>query len=220
VLGKMNKIRKEYDGAFRNKERTKLKLFNAVGEILKRDGYTGLRINKIVALAKVDRKTLYQYFGDVDNLIETYIRNKDYYMAYHDQAEELAKKYTSKNANELTQKLLLGQLDIFSMDEEMQSILHWHISEINPMLSGINEEREKIGDIFMDLCTPHFEGTPIHIRERIALLIGGIYFLVLYSKKTKGNFCQIDLNTEQSMENVRISIAQMINEAFVQVKKD
>lgn len=216
----MKKIRKEYDGALRNKERTKLRILNAVGEILKTGGYTGLRINKIVALAKVDRKTIYQYFGNVDNLIETYIRNKDYYMAFHDQAEELAKEYTSKNANELTQKLLLGQLDIFSMDEEMQSILLWHISESNPLLSSINEEREKIGDIFMDLCTPQFENTPIHIRERIALIIGGIYFLVLYSKKTKGNFCQVDFNTEQSMENVRISIAQMINEAFEQVKKN
>jgi AcrR family transcriptional regulator len=215
----MDKIRKEYDGALRNKERTKLKLLNAVGEILKRDGYTGLRINKIVALAKVDRKTLYQYFGNVDNLIETYIRNKDYYMAYHDKAEEIAKEYTSKNANELTQKLLLGQLDIFSTDEEMQNILLWHISEGNPMLSAINDERERIGGIFMDLCTSQFKDAPNYIRGRIALIIGGIYFLVLYARKTKGNFCQIDLNTEEGMEIIRTSIAEAINEAFGQSKK-
>jgi AcrR family transcriptional regulator len=210
----MDKIRKEYEGPLRNKERTKLKILNAVGEILKRDGYTGLRINKIVALAKVDRKTLYEYFGNVDNLIETYIRNKDYYMAYHDQAEALAKEYTSKKANELTQKLLLKQLETFSLDEEMQKILLWHMSEINPLLYEINEERERIGSIFMNLCTPQFEDTPVHIRGRIALIIGGIYFLVLYSKNTKGEFCQLDLNTEQGMESIRISIAQMIDEAF------
>lgn len=210
----MEKLRKEVNGPLRNKERTKLRLLNAVGEIITREGFTGLRINKIVKQAQVDRKTLYEYFGTVENLIETYIRRKDYYMAYQNQAEELVKQYNNDNLNELIKKLLLGQLDRFSNDDELQQILLWHLSEENPLLSDVNEKREKIGSVFMSFCKSKFENTPIDIRSRIALLIGGIYFLVLYSKKISGTFCEIDLNTYEGMESIRTSITQMIDEAF------
>lgn len=219
LVEKMDKPSRKYAGPIRDKERTKLKLLTAVGEIIKEKGYTGLRIAKIVEKAKVDRKTLYDCFGTVDKLIETYIKGKDYYLAYEDQAEKLVKQYTNGDANELMKTLLLGQLDNFSINKEQQNILMWHLSEDNPLLSDISAKRERIGSIFLKLTDSDFQNTDIDIRARTALLVAGIYLLMLYRKSKQEQFCEIDLNSNEGMERIKASIAQMIDEAFEQAKK-
>lgn len=219
LVEKMDKPSRKYAGPIRDKERTKLKLLTAVGDIIKEKGYTGLRIAKIVEKAKVDRKTLYDCFGTVDKLIETYIKGKDYYLAYEDQAEKLVQQYTNGDANELMKTLLLGQLDNFSINKEQQNILMWHLSENNPLLSDISAKRERIGSIFLKLTDSDFQNTNIDIRARTALLVAGIYLLMLYRKSKQEQFCEIDLNSNEGMERIKASIAQMIDEAFEQAKK-
>lgn len=215
----MDKPCRKYAGPIRNKERTKLKLLTAVGDIIREKGYTGLRIAKIVERAEVDRKTLYDCFGTVDKLIETYIKGKDYYLAYEDEAEKLVKQYTNGDANELVKKLLLGQLDNFSVNKEQQNILMWHLSEDNPLLADISAKRERIGSIFLKLTDTHFQNTNIDIRARTALLVAGIYLLMLYRKSKQDLFCEIDLNSIEGMERIKKSIAQMIDESFEQANK-
>ncbi len=61
--------RKITDGDIRNKERTKLKLIDAVAEIIQTEGYTKLGINHIARMAGVHKKSVYRYFGSVSNLI-------------------------------------------------------------------------------------------------------------------------------------------------------
>ena len=46
----------------KNKELTKRKLFAAVGEILKSEGYNGLGVNRVAKQAGVNKKLIYRYF--------------------------------------------------------------------------------------------------------------------------------------------------------------
>ena len=62
--------RKIHNGEFKNAERTKLKLLQGVGEIIKEKGYTGLLGVKIAEKAKLASRNIYRYFGSVENLIE------------------------------------------------------------------------------------------------------------------------------------------------------
>ena len=62
----------------KDKELTKRKLINAVGEIIRTEGYTGLGVNKIARQAQVNKKLIYRYFMTVDRLIEEYVLEKDY----------------------------------------------------------------------------------------------------------------------------------------------
>lgn len=63
---------KQPEGEFRNRLQTEKKLINSVGEIIKKDGYTKLNIQNIAKEAGVDRKLVYTYFGNLDNLVEEY----------------------------------------------------------------------------------------------------------------------------------------------------
>jgi AcrR family transcriptional regulator len=74
----MNKPRKKVTGEVRDREKTMLKLINAVGEIIKTEGYTALGVNNIARKAEVNKKLIYRYFDNVNSLIEIYVRGKDY----------------------------------------------------------------------------------------------------------------------------------------------
>ncbi len=216
----MDKTRKEYDGPLRNKERTKIRLLNAVGEILTRDGYTGLRINKIVAQARVDRKTLYEYFGTVDNLIETYIRQKDYWTRLASKTSELLEIHKGDFARELAESILLNQLDFFYNDEEVQQIVRWQISEDNPAIFDICEERERLGVELFKLTDPFFEGTTIDIRALMALQIAGIYTMVLHAKKSRSLFCGIDLNSTDGMDRIKKAISKIVSLTYKEAENE
>ena len=70
--------RKVTDGPVRNKERTKENLISALGEILKKDGFSGLNISRVAEKAKVDRRLIYDYFGSLEGLVEEYLNTNDY----------------------------------------------------------------------------------------------------------------------------------------------
>jgi AcrR family transcriptional regulator len=48
----------------KNKELTKRKLIDAVGEVFPKEGHTGLGVNKVAKQAGVTKKLIYDYFGD------------------------------------------------------------------------------------------------------------------------------------------------------------
>ena len=66
--------RKVVQGPIRDKERTKQKLLNAVGKILKTEGYLGLKVSKISAVAGFDKKLIYTYFGSTDMVVYKFIQ--------------------------------------------------------------------------------------------------------------------------------------------------
>lgn len=205
---------RKYDGALKNKERTKQKLLDAVGEIIKKDGYTALKLKNIEAVAGVDRKLLYDYFGSINNLVESYIRQEDFYMGLADKARELVKENKYDFGNKMIQKLLIDQLDCFIEDEYLQQIVLWHLSEPSSPLTEICEERESVSRIFMELTDPAFEGTDVDLRARIALIAAGIYFLVLYAKKTDVFFCGIDMNSSEGIKRIKKAISNLTEEAY------
>lgn len=72
--------RKTYSGILKNKERTKQKFMDAVGEIITSKGYSDLGENKIARQAGLNKALTYSYFGNVNNLIQQYVRSNDYWI--------------------------------------------------------------------------------------------------------------------------------------------
>ena len=66
----------------KDKEQTKRKLIDAVGIIIKSKGFSSVRISKVARQAGVDRKLIYRYFGNMNNLTEAYIIENDYWMLF------------------------------------------------------------------------------------------------------------------------------------------
>lgn len=184
-------VRKIPQGEFRDKERTKMKLIEAVGEVIRTEGYTKLGVNRIADTAGVSKKLIYRYFGSADNLIETYVKNKDYWMAFRDTIGELADGNRDNDGRRVLAKELKNLYEHLSESSEAQKIILWEISEKSRLMREVSNAREDLGANILAFLDPFFGKTDVDIRAVLALLLGGVYYVVLHSSATGGSFCGI-----------------------------
>lgn len=115
----------------KNKEHTKRRLLDAVGDIIKKNGIGGLGVNKVAKKAGVSKILIYRYFGDFEQLIKTYILEKDFWTNYK------ADPYRPDNDSlrENIGGLLLKQFSCFYNHCEMEALLIKGISDTDEWLS-------------------------------------------------------------------------------------
>lgn len=205
--------RKNYQGEVNDKERSKLKLINAVGKVLRDKGYTGLTATNIAKSAGLSRRLITIYFDSVDHLIETYVRNKDYWTAASGSVEEMMKKNETIDTKKIIDYLLQNQLDNFYNNPEMQKIILWEISQKTKIMYEVCEDREQLGLKVFELADKEFEGSTVDIRAVTALLVAGIYYMVLHAKSTDTLFCGIDINTPEGMDRIKNAITLILQKA-------
>lgn len=207
-------MRKKYQGEINDKERSMRKLIDAVGAVIQTEGYTGLTSTNISRIAGLDRRLISLYFGSVNNLVETYVKSKDYWVAATGEASALMKQNKGKNTRELLEAVLLNQLDYFYSNAEMQKIVLWQLSEQTEVMKHVCTEREKLSTIFFALSDKELEGSPIDLRATAALLVAGIYYLVLHAKSDSGLFCEININSEQGMNRIKDAVKTILKDAY------
>ena len=202
-------VRKKYKGKINNKERSKLKLINAVGVVLKKKGYKGLTATNIAKAAGLSRRLITIYFDSVDDLIEIYVRNKDYWTAASGNVEEMLTE--NIDTKKLIKNILQNQLDYFYNNSEMQKLILWEISEKTKVMYEVCEDRERLGDKVFELTDKEFEDKDI--RAVSALLVAGIYYMVLHAKSTDTLFCGIDINQPEGMRRIKDAISLILEKA-------
>lgn len=207
-------IKKRYQGPSNDKERSTQKLIEAVGTVIKTKGYTGLSATNIAKVAGLSRRLITLYFGTVDQLIETYVRGKDYWLAASGDAVDMIKDNKGENTRQILDSLLQNQLDYFFSNEEMQKTILWQISESTKIMTEVCEEREQLSKFFFSLSDKELEGKSIDLRAVSALLVAGIYYLVLHAKSTDTLFCEIDLREPEGMERIKKAISLILERTY------
>jgi AcrR family transcriptional regulator len=202
----------------RNKEETMQLLIAAVGEILKEKGYAGLGLNKIALRAGVTKELIYRYFDGLNNLLKTYINGKDYWMPLLEQLNN-----TEVGSEEELLQLFIGllqeQFKFFFAEQEMQKFILWQISEVNSLMRSISERREIQGAKLLALTDEHFRGSGISFKAVTALLLGGIYYVVLHGRSNKSTVAGLDMNHEKDREQILKAVAQIMTWAWEAAEK-
>ena len=207
-------MRKKYQGEINDKQRSMGKLIGAVGKVIQTVGYTGLTPTNIARVAGLDRKLISLYFGSVNNLVETYIKSKDYWLAATGDASEIMKHNKGEKTREILESVLLNQLDYFYSNPEMQKIIVWQLSEQTDIMKQVCTEREKMSTSFFALSDKELEGRQVDLRATAAILVAGIYYLVLHAKTDNGLFCEIDINSEQGMDRIKAAVKTILEGAY------
>lgn len=206
-------IKKTYQGEINDKERSKQKLINAVGKVLKTKGYTGLTATNISKAAGLSRRLITMYFNSVDDLIETYVRNKDYWTEASGNINEVLKENQGHNTKKTIEHLLQNQLDYFYNSTEMQKLILWEISTKTTIMYEVCEDRERLGSKIFELADEEFKDISIDIRAVSGLLVAGIYYMVLHAKSTDTLFCGIDINQPEGMQRIKNAISSILKKA-------
>lgn len=198
----------------KDKENTKRKLVQAVGKIIKEEGFPNLKISRIAKTAEVDRKLIYRYFGSLNYLVEAYILENDYWMVFRDKMKQMLINKELAGSEELIIEILQNQFKFFSSQKEMQRLILWELSVKSPLMRSIHNTRESMGQEFLELTDPHFEGGKVNFRAIAALLVGGIYYTILHTVNNGGSFTGIDLNSDAGKENIIKAIGQIVGWAY------
>lgn len=203
----------------RNKELTKRSLIQAVGDIIDAEGYRGLGVNKIARTAGVDKQLIYRYFDSAEKLIEQYILEKDFWTTFSKQLQELPQDNSGENLQNLVKSILQNQYRFFQDAAEMQRLILWEITERTTLMDGVSNAREVMGSEFLKLTDRHFHDSDINFRGISALLVAGIYYLVLHSKTNTSTFCGLNLKTKEGREEIIKSISKVIDLVFKDLKQ-
>ncbi|RAJ35652.1 TetR/AcrR family transcriptional regulator [Pedobacter cryoconitis] len=198
----------------RNKEQTKRKLLQAVGEIIIEKGYAGLGVNKIANKAGVDKKLIYRYFGDGNTLVETYILEKDYWLGFADKLQEFNDIKTPDQAKETISTMLERQFNFLYEEEAMQHMILEELTSKSPLMASICNIRGTIGASLLKHTDPHFKNSEVNFRAVSALLVSGIYYLVLQAKINGGTICGIDINSTEGRKEITKTIRHIIEWAY------
>jgi AcrR family transcriptional regulator len=197
---KENKIR-DYD-------RTRKRLLEVVGEILKDTGFTGLKTNHIAKRLGKDKNLIRYYFRSLYNLEKEFILEKDHWIAFFSKLE-LPHQPVEEDVFALLIKFIQEHFDFFSQHTEMQKIMLWQLSENSPLLKSIADLREKEAGNLLDAATP-FVRSDVNFRAVLALLFGGLYFLTLQEAAGNATIWNIDIGMEKDRTAVFGAVEQII----------
>jgi len=201
----------------RNKENTKQRLLDAVGKILKNEGYAELKVNKIAATAGLDKKLIYNYFGSKDNLVGEYINSKDF---WSNVKTDVVSPDFSDGGKNFTIEVLKQQFDFVRDSAELQKVLLWRLSEERPFLRQMTENQEKVGEeLFRNVMDPQFGKYSQDYRAITAILVAGIYYLNLYASHNGSIFCGIDLSKAAGREKIQEALSFLINKTYEGLQK-
>ncbi len=202
----------------RDKERTKQKLVDAVGKILRKDGFSGLGVNKVAEVAKVNKRLIYEYFKSLDNLTRIYLKTVDFWDLQNNAQERYAEAEILTKEKVLN--LLKGNYDFFSNSIEMQKVVLWGISEKNKTIRALTDEREEFGKKLFELSDKTFANTPIDFRALNTILVSATYYMVLHAKTNGSTICDVDVNTEEGKERVLKTMQQILDWSYGVAEKN
>ena len=198
----------------KSKEQTKRKLIDAVGEIFKTEGPSGLGVNKVARMAGVSKKLIYRYFTSFEELVETYVLETDYWMVFAENVQQLIDVSYADDSQKLVTDILQNQFRYFYNEKQMQKLITWEISSNSDLMRSIHNLRESMGQKVLESTDEHFKNSTVNFRAVSALLVGGIYYTILHSRFNGGIFSGIDLSTEKGREEIIRTIQDIVGWAY------
>ncbi|WEK20421.1 MAG: TetR/AcrR family transcriptional regulator [Candidatus Pedobacter colombiensis] len=202
----------------RDPEAVKQALLDAVGAILKENGHQGLGVNRVSLRAHINKGLIYWYYTSYNHLVKTYIKGKDFWRPIFEKFQLREPPKEEELPGYIT-AIFQEQFQCFFGDKEMQKLILWQVSEPNPLLKEVSDERELEGAKIMALTDPHFKDSEIDFRSVVGLVLGGIYNMVWHASNNKSTVIGIDINNERDREKFRKAIGHVITAVWKLAEK-
>lgn len=190
----------------RNKYKMRLDLLDAVRDVLKEKGFVNLNINNVAQMADVDRNAIYRHFGSFDNLLSQYFESKNYLL----DALKKVKDNQIDDFKSFLKQILFDQYKTINKNVELQQLIVWEMSELSLRTKTIARERESITEKLLHQLEDHFRESNIDINFISAIMIAGIYYLVIH--KRHSTFCLVDFVKES--DRVMHGLEQLVDIIF------
>jgi len=195
----------------RDREATERALLEAVGCVIREEGFSRLGINKVAKRAGVSKVLIYRYFGSLDNLTERWLLERNYWADTSSKtAEQIMALGREKNSRDLLLGMMMdlfrGQVRQLRSTPEVREMLRWFLCEESAVAAEVMKNVEDRGysltRAFIQALALKDEKTgPADSEAVVALVVAGIYNLALYSDRTN-RFNGVALDTDEGWERI------------------
>ena len=175
--------------------RTNAEIDNAVmtelEKLVIRNGFEKVLVTELMANAQLEPPVFYRRYGSIDSLYDKLAKRYDFWINDTIKMSELSdlgpKLFFAKTLKTLYKEL--------NNNVVMQKLLLWEMSADNDTTRRTAQIRDLMNLNLVEYYDVLFKSARINIRGVIALLISGVYYLILH--KERAPFCKIDLNTPE-----------------------
>lgn len=188
----------------KDRKRTEKLLLDAVGRIVRKDGFKKLGVNLVAEESGLSKVLIYRYFGDLNGLIAEYIRQKDFWSSYpmpDIRKEELAGFLKTMFRSQMRQMRTNG---------ELAELNRWEITDANTFSSLAEKSREENGLRLIAMVQNLTKSGHDEIAAVATLLSAAITYLVLF--ENYGNaYNGIDIKSEKGREQILSAVDKLID---------
>lgn len=194
----------------RRKRRTKEEIEELINKaaisLIQSGGFSNLTVRNIAEEAKIEAVVFYNRYTNIEEFVDEYVKKYDYWFT------EVAK--TKGHVSDREEYLHILKSLFVSLKENpiMQQLLRWEIFVDNDTTRRTARLREFHTIPLVDKYTKIFKGAPFEIEVISALIIGGIYYLILHAERTP--FGGIDINSQEGHDKILKAIDFLGNYFF------
>ena len=207
----------------RDRDATEKALLEAVGGVIREEGFSSLGINKVARRAGVSKVLIYRYFGGLNGLTERWLLENNYWV---DTSPRVVEEISTWEGNEdpgammhkVVMNIFRGQVNQLRSTPEVREMLRWFLCEDSPLAAKVMKDVEDRGSSLTKTFVKALEKSNTipegaDSEAVIALLVAGIYNLALYSDRTN-QFNGVALDTDQGWERILAAVETISKSLF------
>lgn len=193
--------------AERDREATEKRLLDTVGQIIAEEGFEKVGVNAVAARSGVSKILIYRYFGSIEGLLATYIRQHDFWINF---PKELPDR---EQLPVFLKEAFRGQIDQLRKNPTLRRLYRWELSCNNDTIVKLREQREKIGLNLVEQVS-RLSGIPQdELASMASILAASITYLAML-----GDFCPmfngIAIDRDSGWEQLYKGIEGVIDKMF------
>jgi AcrR family transcriptional regulator len=193
----------------RDREETKTKILQAVGQVLATSGFQGLGINAIARIAGVDKVLIYRYFQDIPTLLKVFAQSGEYVGSLERFLAQVPDDQLQDWRSALVM-FVMTYANLLHQNPLSQEIFRWELTEKNELTESLAESREVLIQKGLAWVRQKFPETVERDLESIsAILLSSVTYLVLRSR-TRQTFLDIDFSTPEGAAQIQATMRQFM----------
>jgi AcrR family transcriptional regulator len=181
-------------------------IWNALERLIVAKGFNQISLVKLAQEAAIEPPVIYNRFTDIGELFEKYIRKYDFWI------RGIVAFSEEKTLKENVKTTLVNLINDLYDNEIMQKILVWELNDTHTITRKMAMTRDFDYINLMESLSAEFTNEDYRFDAVTALIISGIYYLILHRKIAPFN--SINFNTQQGKELLIDTVEKIIDALY------
>lgn len=197
----------------RTKKQIEVDIMEAMERLVAERGFMNIPLLTLVKEADIDPNVIYRNYGSVSKLFELFAGRYDFWL---NETLNISHIHTLGDKGFFASALK----ELFKNLQEntiMQKLLIWELSDVNDATRKTTKTRDNLNATKLAYYESIFQESNIDISTLIALLIGGIYYIVLHEEC--GDFCRINFSSAEGQKRLNNIIDTITNLVFEKIEQ-